>query len=246
MSALPDVQTLYAVTEATWPAARMWEEGPWQMRDGAGGGKRVSAATANASVTVDDLPRAEAAMRDMDQTPLVMLRDGEDALDRLLADQGYGIIDPVNLYACPLEALTQERPPRLSSFDIWEPMAIQADIWAEGGIGPARIEVMRRVTGPKTALFGRENARPAATGFVAISDGIAMIHALEVLEAHRRKGMGRYLTQHAAHWAAQQGATHLSVLCTQANTEANALYSSLGMTLVGQYHYRIKKDAEAP
>ena len=47
-------------------------------------------------------------------------------------------------------------------------------------------------------------------------------------------------------WAAAQGATHLSVLCTNANDAANALYSSLGMELVGQYHYRIKKDGKTP
>jgi len=247
MTALPRIETLYAVTEATWPAASMREDGPWTLRDGQGGGKRVSAATLRApgaAVTADALPTAEEAMRAMEQTPLFMIRQGEDALDALLAGAGYEVIDPVNMYACPVATLTTERPPKVTAFDVWEPMAIQLDIWKQGGIGPARIEVMRRAEGPKTARFGRENARPAATGFVAISDGIAMIHALEVLEAHRRTGLGRHLTRHAVHWAAGQGATHVSVLCTVANTGANALYSSLGMTLVGQYHYRIKKDAQ--
>nr|WP_317057233.1 GNAT family N-acetyltransferase [Roseovarius sp. W115]MDV2930883.1 GNAT family N-acetyltransferase [Roseovarius sp. W115] len=68
-----------------------------------------------------------------------------------------------------------------------------------------------------------------------------MIHALEVLEPHRGRRMGTHLTRHAAFWAADQGATYLAVLCTKANQGANALYSSLGMTVVGQYHYRIKE-----
>jgi hypothetical protein len=33
------------------------------------------------------------------------------------------------------------------------------------------------------------------------------------------------------------------VLCTEANTAANSLYSSLGMTFSGRYHYRIQKGA---
>lgn len=243
MTDLPDVQTLYAVTEATWPAARLWDDGPWTLRDGQGGGKRVSAATARDEVDADNFRAAEDAMQQMGQDRLFMIREGERALDARLGEAGYAIIDPVNMYACPVTRLTETVPPRVTTFDIWEPLAIQADIWATGGIGPARIDVMRRVDGPKTALFGRQDARPAATGFVAISDSIAMIHALEVLPEHRRRGMGAHLTRHAAHWAARQGATHLSVLCTKANLGANALYSSLGMTLVGEYHYRIKRDA---
>jgi hypothetical protein len=34
----------------------------------------------------------------------------------------------------------------------------------------------------------------------------------------------------------------MSVICTQENAAANGLYTSLGMTLTGQYHYRIKTD----
>ncbi len=241
MSALPDVQTLYEVTEQTWPSASVRLVAPWAVRDGLGGGKRVSAATATRAVVQEDLKTAEDAMRALGQTPLFMIRDGEAALDALLDAAGYAVIDPVNLYVCELAHVMTERPPPVTSFDIWPPLAIQADIWAAGGIGPARIDVMRRVKGAKTALFGRDNARPAATGFVAIHDGIAMIHALEVLEVHRGRGMGRYLTRHGAFWAAKQGATHLAVLCTKANVAANALYSSLGMTVVGQYHYRIKE-----
>ncbi len=249
MSALPDAPRLYAVTEATWPPARTEPLGPWTLRDGQGGGKRVSAATLRepgAPVSRDALPEAEAAMRSMGQDPLFMIRHGDEALDAMLRAAGYEVIDPVNLYACPVGALTGEAPPPVTTFDIWEPMAIQLDIWKEGGIGPARIEVMRRAPAPKTTLFGRTKDRPAATGFVAIADGVAMIHALEVRSRERRAGLGRHLTRHAAHWAAAQGATHLGVLCTLANDAANALYSSLGMTLVGQYHYRIKKDATAP
>lgn len=238
----PDIRTLYSVTEATWPPAAARAAGPWIIRDGQGGGKRVSAATATGPVTAGDLPLAEDAMRALNQTPLFMIREGDDTLDALLAEHGYGVIDPVNVYAIPLDALTDTPPPRVTTFDLWEPMAIQRDIWAEGGIGPARIAVMQRAAQPKTALFGRDDNRPAATGFVAIHDRIAMIHALEVLPRHRRRGLAAHLTRHAARWALAHGATHLAVLCTQANTGANALYTSLGMALVGQYHYRIKED----
>lgn len=239
---IPDTRTLYAVTEATWPPARAWRLGPWTIRDGAGGGKRVSAATAEGAVSTSDLEQAEVAMRAMSQTPLFMIRQGDEALDAMLADQGYSIIDPVNLYVGPVAPLTQDPPARATAYAIWEPLEIQKDIWAEGGIGPARIAVMQRAQGPKTAILTRNGQHPAGVAFTAIHDGIAMLHALEVRAEDRLTGQGRNATKQAALWAAQHGAEYLATLCTQENTGANALYTSLGMACVGQYHYRIKQE----
>jgi ribosomal protein S18 acetylase RimI-like enzyme len=191
-------------------------------------------------VTIEEMADAEVAMRALGQTPLFQVRAGDDALDALLAGLNYSIVDPVNLYVAPLEMLTVEKPPRVSTFSIWEPLEIMREIWGEGGIGPARIAVMERVKGPKTGLFGRHQDQPAATGFAAIHSGVAMVHALEVHARHRRAGMGRLMMLQAAHWAQAQGAQYLSVICTKSNQGANGLYSKMGFTHVGDYHYRQK------
>jgi GNAT superfamily N-acetyltransferase len=238
---IPDVQTLYAVTEATWPPARTEVFGPVTIREGRGGGKRVSAATAARPITPEELTKAEAAMRALDQTPLFQLREGDGALDALLAAEDYEVVDPVNLYVVPVATLTVDRPPRVSTFAVWEPLEIMREIWAEGGIGPARIAVMERVTGPKTGLFGRHKDQPAATGFAAIHNGIAMVHALEVQARHRRAGMGRLMMLQAALWAQSEGAEFLAVICTKGNQGANGLYSAMGFSNVGDYHYRQKE-----
>ncbi len=47
----------------------------------------------------------------------------------------------------------------------------------------------------------------------------------------------------AAAWAAEQGADTVALVVTEANAPARALYSSLGMAPVGQYHYRLKDAA---
>lgn len=236
-------ERLYAVIEATWPAAEAMPHGPWTIRDGQGGGKRVSAATARQPVTAADLRVAEDAMQALGQTPLFMIRAGESALDALLEGYGYQVIDPVNIYAGAAAPLAVA-PPQATAFALWEPLAIQLDIWAEGGIGPARIEVMRRASFPKTAILLRDGQRAAATAFCAIHDGIAMIHALEVRAPCRRRGMGRNAVAQAAIWAQANGADRVAAVCTRANTGANALYASLGMACVGQYHYRIKPEEE--
>lgn len=235
---LPDAQALYGVVEATWPPHALHRRGPVTLRDGRGGGKRASAATASGSVTEADLGPAETAMRAMGARPRFMIRKGEARLDAMLERVGYAVIDPVAIYATTLSSLRMDRPEPTASFHIWEPLAIQREIWAEGGIGPARIAVMERVAGPKTALLGRNDGRAIAAGFGAIHGDTAMVHALEVRATHRRQGGGRALMLEAARWAMTQGARHIAVACTEANTGANALYAALGMTRVGHYHYR--------
>jgi ribosomal protein S18 acetylase RimI-like enzyme len=77
-------------------------------------------------------------------------------------------------------------------------------------------------------------------GFVALHGQTAVIHAVEVRPALRRNGAARQMLRAAAHWAAEMGADRLALAVTEANLPARALYASLGMQPVGQYHYRSK------
>jgi GNAT superfamily N-acetyltransferase len=236
----------YAVSEATWPCARKFTLGPITLREGQGGGSRVSSATVNGPVAVSDIAAAEVAMSDMGQVPLFMIRDGEDVLDAQLAARGYEVKDPVNLWSCPVDLLTDVDIPPVTTFCVWKPLAIQAEIWAAGGIGPKRLAVMEHVEGQKTSILSRGNEQPAGTAFCAIHDGVAVVHALEILPHQRRKGMGVWMMRQAAIWARDNGAEELAVMCTKRNTGANGLYASLGMTTVGQYHYRILSNGDEP
>lgn len=239
---LPTAAQLYEVIEGTWPPETCVGLGPWTIRLDKSGSSRVSAATAKGPVGDAAIDQAAEAMRGAGQTPLFMIREGEGPLDESLAAKGYVIKDPVNMYAAPVAALAIDRPPPVSTFEVWPPLAVQAEIWAKGGIGEGRLAVMDRAPGAKTTFLGRSGDSPAGSVFVAEHEGCAMIHALEVDADHRRKGMARHLTQAAAFWAQDQRVQTLSLVTTRANQAANALYSSLGMTLVGQYHYRILSE----
>nr|WP_230383175.1 GNAT family N-acetyltransferase [Paracoccus shanxieyensis] len=96
---------------------------------------------------------------------------------------------------------------------------------------------MDHVQGPKTALLGRLDDRAAAAGFVAIQGPVAMIHALEVLSAFRRRGLAGWMMRAAAQWAQQAGASTLALAVSRSNTPAMALYRSLGFAEVGGYGY---------
>ncbi len=226
------------IVDGTWPAARYETVGPFQLREGLGGGSRVSAANRIGDIGAGDLETVEAAMQAMGQKRIFCLRPGDEALDADLANRGYDILDPVNIYSCPVDHLTDIPIPRVTVFTIWEPLAIMREIWALGGIRAARLAVMDRAIGPKTGLLLRRADQPAGTGFVALHNGVAMVHALEVLPDHRRHGLGQWAMRAAAFWALDNGAHTLSVICTKANAGANGLYHSLGMQIVGEYHYR--------
>jgi GNAT superfamily N-acetyltransferase len=235
----PGTKRLLEVMEATWPPAATRREGLWLLRDGAGGGKRVSAATlAEGGPEAADPTRAEAAMRAAGETPLFMLRPGEETLDHALEARGYRVVDPVVAYAAPVATLIAHRPERRTAHIIWPPVAIMREIWAAGGIGPARLAVMDRARGPKTAIFERLGYKPGGVAFVACDGDHAMLHALEVQEDRRRGGVARRIMVAAAEWAQEVGAQTLSVMVTRANAPACALYESLGMEAAAGYHYR--------
>lgn len=221
--------------EATWPPLARRPLGPFTLRDGADGGKRVSAASLDGTFSGPDIDALEAAMDE----PLMLIRAGETALDTALDARGWRTVDPVVAYAAPTASLTAALP-GLTAFPHWPPLEIARSLWAEGGIGPARIAVMGRVKGAKAALLGRVGDRPAGVAFVACHGAEAMVHALEVRESQRQQGLGRNLVHAAANWAAEQGAARLSLVVTRQNVAARALYARLGMQSVGEYHYRMK------
>ena len=234
--------SIYAAVDGTWPAVKMHSHGPWILREGQGGGKRVSAATATDAPGAGDIAAAENAMRALGQTPLFMIRGADATLDSILADQGYNVVDPVNVYLADTGLLTDQPIPPVTAFAIWEPLAIMTDIWAKGEIGKSRLDVMHRAN-KKTAILARWNEKPAGTAFVAIHDGIAMVHAVEVLQHQRRQGVANWIMRAAGHWAAQNDADHIAVLCTHANTAANMLYQRLGFRKRCGYHYRQKPES---
>lgn len=235
---MPDLERIYNVIGATWPAAQILDVAGVKLRKGLGGGNRVSAATADQTLSNATLQRAEDMMRVWQQKPTFMIRDADDELDAQLDLAGYSARDWTRIYLCDIEKLTTTRPKQGTTFAVWPPLAVQQEIWLTGGIGPDRIAVMERAHMPKTTILGRLDEQPASTLFVGVHDSIAMIHAVEVLPQFRRKGLAKELMAAAAFWAKSKGATQMALLTTTANGAANPLYASLGMDVVGSYHYR--------
>lgn len=239
---VPAPAAVLAAIDTTWPAAGSRACGPFRLRQGAGGGKRVSAATREGAAQPPgsaDIAAAEAGMRDMGQTPLFMLRPGDAALDAALAARGYARVDPVTAYAAPVAEIAAQAPPGMQAFAVGQQLAIMREIWAGGGIGPERLAVMARVRGPRCYLLARHEDRPAGVAFAAVAGEIAMLHALEVSAPFRREGVARNILGRAAEWAQDAGSTWFSVLTTGENMPAQSLFAGIGMVPVAYYHYRL-------
>lgn len=232
---------LLAALEATWPPHARHACGPFTLREGKGGGKRVSAATLNGNFDATALDAAEAGMRALGQAPLFMIRQGQAALDTALGARGYDLVDPTIFYVAPIAAIA-EAPRPVSLLPCWPPLAIQRQLWLDAGIGPERVAVMQRACAPRNAFIARFENRAAGVGFAALHDGIAMLHALEVEPGFRRQGVARYMVRGIAHWAAGQGAEWFALAVTERNIAARALYSALNMAEAEGYHYRQKPE----
>ena len=231
----PDPPALFAALDATWPPLRQIDRGGWRIRIDPAGGKRVTAATALDAAA--DPETAAALQREAGQRPLFQIRPGEEALDQTLASRGYAFVDPVTLYAGPAAPALQDPPSRTVIF-CDGPLALMAGLWASGGIGQGRLDVMARTRGTKSYLLARHRDSPAGVAYVARHGRVAMLHALHVSDQHRRAGLGRALTAAAAYWGSDQGADTIALAVTDANAPANALYTAMGMIPSGRYHYR--------
>ncbi|MDJ0993548.1 MAG: GNAT family N-acetyltransferase [Dinoroseobacter sp.] len=230
---------IWTAIDATWAPAAYHTCGPVVLREGIGGGQRVSAATTEAGCTDVDIAAAAQAMRDLGQVPLFMVRGDQPDFDKQLSRLGFMIKDPVVVLDGLLEGAVMEPPPPVSAFPIWPPLQIMKELWAAGGIGAARLDVMARSADPKTAFLGRVEDRAAGCAFISMLGDLAVIHAVEVLSAYRRKGVAQNMVRGAANWAKTQGATRMATLVTKANRPSLALFTSLGLSPVEQYHYRV-------
>ena len=231
---------MFAALEATWPPLSEITVADWRIRHGDGGGKRVSAATALSAAACGTIDRACRVMRADARKPIFRLSPEQVVLDDLLAQRGFSLVDPSVMLAAPAKDLVDLRIRPLDAVPSPVRLGIHHQLWSQAGMPPARHRVMDRVRGPKAWLLGRMDDRAAGVGFVAVSKGIAFLHAVEVRPKYRRRGVARALIHRAARFALSVEAEWIALAVTEANDGARSLYRGLGMKDVCRYHYRVE------
>ena len=239
----PTEDQIFDAIDATWAPYATTRLDDWLVREGRGGGSRVSSASFAGMASKDaDIDVVEKAQSALSQPSQVMLRPGQPELDARLEARGYQVVTPVRILCAPTSVLSADSELGTTVVPSDKILASQKDLWAQGGIGPARIAIMNRVRETKTALLARRGHDLAGVAFIALHRNLAMLHALDVPMQLRRQGMGRKITAAAADWARMNGADHLALLVVRDNLAANRLYEGMGMTEIASYHYRLLRE----
>ena len=226
----PSIKTLYETIDYTWPSASIQVNQGWLVKNGLGGGKRVSA-----TLQLDpqaNIKNAEKMMEALSQNYLFMIRENDSVLDYKLDKLGYDLIDPVVIFCSPISLIDKSIKGVFHS----KPNTIMKRIWLNGGVSSARLNIMKRTKVSKTFILIDNKA----VAFVAIHNDIAMFHALEVLKEYRREGLAKIIMQQINVWASTNGAKFISAVSVKGNIPARNFYLSIGMSEVGYYHYRLK------
>ncbi len=231
----PSQTDLFDAVDATWAPLALHTHDGWIIREGAGGGQRVSAATPDTPNY--KISSAVDKMISLNQRPLFMIRNMDTALDTELQGLGYDVVDPVVILIAPTSELLKNPPREMQTVHTLNaPDTNAKNIWAAGGIDQGRLDVMARVKGPKTIM----SAGDMGVAFAAAHNNIAMIHAVEVATNHRRKGVANAMMYKAFEWAKGQKCAWVAILTVHANIPARTLYENLGMDKAAAYHYRLK------
>lgn len=233
----PSQIDLFNAVDATWAPFAFHNLDGWMIREGAGGGQRVSAATIQPDTQTFQINAAATKMVSLGQTPLFMIRNTDTGLDAELHGLGYDIVDPVVILMAPTIELLSYPPNKMQTVcTLYKPDANAKIIWAAGGIDQGRLDVMARVKGKKAVLVAGE----MGVAFAAAHGNVAMVHAVEVASQHRRKGVANAMMYKAFEWARDAGCEWVAVLTVHANIPARTLYENLGMVRAAAYHYRRK------
>ena len=226
--------------DQSWPAAEYANAGTLRVGRGCGGGMRVGSATAitDGPVAAADMAKARAINKGWAQASVFRaLADSRFATS--LQAHGLNAQAPTEILSIPIAQLIDVPVPPLTVFPIWPPLAIQRQLWAAAGIGPERMDVMKRCALPRTALLGRMKDHAAAVGYVAASGSVAAIHAIDVIPGMRRKGLGRWMLRAAAFWGAEHGCDELALAVRADNHPAKELYRAMGLEPSGSYLYYV-------
>ncbi|MEM8569707.1 MAG: GNAT family N-acetyltransferase [Pseudomonadota bacterium] len=241
--------------QTTWPADQVRHEAGFLLRRSSSGG--LAAASALLQDADWSVERAENAMRAWDQHPIFEIwpenAPHHAALDVDLERRGYRRSASWHLLEGDAADIALEQCEEHTIFceailacieEIWAASAPDLSPYApliEGPNSPARLPTapMERAVPPKTWILGRQGDTPSGCAFVAVADTTAVLRALAVLELARRQGLGHRMVRAGAAWAVAQGARRFATILQEENRPARALFSALGMTATGRFHYRI-------
>lgn len=246
---LPDTLAFERAGLQAWPGIEVDWDGKWVRRAAGGYTKRANSLQcfdpADGGDAEARLAAAVAWFRARGIVPVVRTTPLASAeLDAALDAEGWATIDRSHLYAMQLGDHEPDAEGRATTLLAPEFLAAQQALQGHGDASMARMRALLAVMAvPAAGIVVYRDGVPAASGLMAVADGIVITGNVITDRARRRQGLGAAMMRTGLAWAKAQGAT-VAALNVQADNEAGkALYAGLGYRHQYDYTYRIPRDA---
>ena len=232
-----------------WPGIDVQWDGSWVRRAAGGYTKR-----ANSTQCLDPDDGEDADLRVISASSWMVIRGIKpvfritplaspeliDALD----EAGWQTIDQSYVFAMQLGDHEPDMQTKL--LPVLDPafLAAQQDLQGYGEGSMTRMSnLLAALTVPATGVVVYRDGEPAASGLMAVADGIVITGNVITDSSRRRQGLGAAMMRTGLAWAKAEGAT-VAALNVQADNQAGqALYASLGYARQYDYAYRIPATA---
>ena len=234
-----------------WPDLLSLQRGDWRLRLAAGFTGRANAVTPlrrGATLSEADLADFEAiyARHGLPTTVRITGLAG-DGVDDLLAAHGYDIQTPSEIRAVDigpqvsLDATVRlvDRP-SADWIETFGRLNGRVDFKAE-----TMVAILARLLLPARFAVLIEDGAIVAVGMAAVDRTLMEVQSIAVDPACRGRGVGRRMVASLLAGGRDTGVKTAFLTVGAANAPAIRLYSNLGFTTFGRYHYRVKPLALA-
>lgn len=242
---LPSIEAFERAGLLAWPGLSVQWDGAWVRRAAGGYTKR-----ANSLQCLDPADGERAAAR-LGEACAWMLAQGiapvvrttplqSPELTGVLDEQGWGEIDPSHLYAMPLA--TSEPAGEGQCLPILDPAFLRAQQLLQGYDDATLASLRALLTAmavPACGVVLYRDGQPAASGLMALADGICITGNVVTDPAHRRQGLAGAMMRRGLAWGQEHGAVFAALNVQADNGAAKALYRALGYQHQYDYCYRI-------
>ncbi len=235
---MPSVADLEAGGYATWSADEVTEIDGWTVRANGGFTRRANTATCTGPAStsretgrvIEAWLTARGASFGVRVTPLAPT----DVVAGVESSWGLRPMDETPVMTAPIGS-----PKVADGVEVVDPTGERFIdlIVALNGRPEGSADTRRRII---------ERALPAAAGvvvddvgvgFVAICESTGFLYSLAVAESHRRRGLGRAITEAGMAWAKNRGADVMALQVVGTNEPALELYRSMEFTEQYRYFY---------
>ena len=234
------------LVNGAWPALDTEPIGGWEARYANGVTKRANSVlcTGDPGEITTAIETAERFYADRGLPAVFQVSPAArpDALDELLADRGYTVVDPTLIMIRELDRpygdhrVTVDDGPSPEWLDLW---------WSVDGRYGSQLPTAARILTGVAASYAliEEDGVVIATGRGVPQGECLGIYCMAVAPAARRRGLGREVLRALLDQGRDRGCARSYLAVVESNAGARALYEQEGFRVVGGYHYRL---ASAP